>query len=206
MAALNLHRDHAALLVVDMETDFVYGPMAVTGAPELARRLAPVLRAARAAHLPLIFANQTLRPGGADTGNLDRFDPVRDGLALQEGTPGVEVVADLEPSPDDLYIVKRRFSAFHATDLDLLLRSRSITQLLVCGVAAHVCCDITTRDASQLGYDTVYLTDGVEMSDLPDHGFGSIPAAQAKAVIATTIAHRFGTLGTLDELLSKLTE
>ena len=61
------------------------------------------------------------------------------------------------------------------------------------------------RDASQLGYDTLYLIDGVEMGDLPDHGFGPISAADAKAVVATTIAHRFGTLATLADLLAELT-
>ena len=130
---------------------------------------------------------------------------MRTGQALLEGTRGVEVVPELEPCADDLYVVKRRFSAFHASDLDLLLRSRGIVQLLVCGVAAHVCCDTTVRDACQLGYETVYLTDGVEMGDLPDHGFGPIPAAHAKAVVATTIGHRFGTLATLADLLAELT-
>jgi hypothetical protein len=61
------------------------------------------------------------------------------------------------------------------------------------------------RDAFQLGYDTIYVSDGVEMGDLPDLGFGVIPAAQAKAVVATTIAHRFGRLCTLDELAAELT-
>ena len=74
----------------------------------------------------------------------------------------------------------------------------------MCGISAHVCCDTTTRDAFQLGYDPVYVSDGVEMGDLPDHGFGAIPAEQAKAVVATAIAHRFGTLATIDELVGAL--
>jgi ureidoacrylate peracid hydrolase len=202
---MRLDRERSALLVVDMEADFVHGPMAVPGAPELAGRLAPVLRAAREAGVLVIFTTQALRAGGGDLGPLARFSPVRDGLALREGTAGVRVVAELEPREGDLQVVKRRFSAFHATDLDLVLRSRGIVQLVVCGVSAHVCCDTSVRDAFQLGYDTIYVSDGVEMGDLPDLGFGVIPAAQAKAVVATTIAHRFGRLCTLDELAAELT-
>lgn len=201
---MNLRRPGSALLVIDMQRDFVHGPMAVPGAAALALRLAPVLRAARNAAVPVIFATQALRSNGADLGHLERFAQVEKGLALREGTEGVQIVAELEPGERDLFVLKRRFSAFHATDLDLLLRSQAIDQLVVCGISAHICCDTTIRDAFQLGYDPIYVSDAVEMGDLPDYGFGPIPAAQAKAVVATTIAHRFGTLCTLAELLATL--
>ena len=199
-----IDRDRCALLVVDMEHDFVHGPMAVTGAVALASRLAPLAAAARNAGVPVVFANQVLRAGGDDLGPLERFEPVRSGAALREGTGGVRVVEELDPRPTDLYVVKRRFSAFFATDLDLLLRSRGVQQLLVCGVAAHVCCDTTARDAFQLGYETFYVVDGVEMGDLPDVGFGPVAADEAKRVVATVLAHRFATLCTVDEAVAVL--
>ncbi len=187
----------SALLVVDMEHDFVHGPLAVAGAPELARRLAPAVRAARDAGMTIVWVTQALRPD--DAGPLERFEPVAAG-ALREGSPGVEVVPELEPHADDVYLVKRRFSAFLQTDLDLVLRSRGIGRVVVCGISAHVCCDTTVRDAFQLGYDAVYVVDGVEMGDLPDHGWGEVSAAEAKRVVATTIAHRFGSVCTLADL------
>jgi biuret amidohydrolase len=199
-----IDRRRFALLVVDMEHDFVHGPMAVAGAAGLALRLAPLVAAARAAGVPVVFANQQLRAGGEDVGPLARFEPVRDGAALREGREGVRVVAELAPRPDDLYVVKRRFSAFFATDLDLLLRARGIRGVAVCGIAAHVCCDTTARDAFQLGYETFYVGDGVEMGDLPDVGFGPVPAEQAKAVVATILAHRFATLCSVEQLLAEL--
>lgn len=199
-----IDRDRCALLVVDMEHDFVHGRMAVPGAAELAERIGRLAAAVRLANVPVVFVTQELRRDGSDVGSLARFDPVRTGAVLHEGTGGVQVVAELDPRPDDLYVVKRRFSAFFASDLDLLLRSRRIEQVLVCGVAAHVCCDTTTRDASQLGYECFYLVDGVEMGDLPDLGFGSIPAEQAKAVVATIIGHRFGSVYTIDKVIEEL--
>jgi biuret amidohydrolase len=199
-----IDRDRCALLVIDMEHDFVHGPMAVPGAAALAPRLATLVAAARAAGVPVVFANQRLRAGGEDAGPLERFEPVRTGEALREGSDGVRVVAELDPRPDDLYVVKRRFSAFFATDLDVLLRSLGVQQLLVCGIAAHVCCDTTARDAFQLGYETFYVVDGVEMGDLPDLGFGPVSAEEAKRVVATVLGHRFATLRTVDEVAAEL--
>jgi biuret amidohydrolase len=202
---MRLRRDRAALLVIDMEHDFVDGTLAVPHAAELVARLAPLLPAARSVGVAVVFVTQALRPGREDLGRLERFAPVRSGAALREGSAGVRVVAALDPLPDDLYVVKRRFSAFFGTDLDLLLRSRGIEQVVVCGLSAHVCCDTTVREAFQLGYDPFYVVDGVEMGDLPDMGWGVVPGEQAKGVVATIIAHRFGTLCTISELLAELT-
>jgi ureidoacrylate peracid hydrolase len=199
-----LRRGRAALLVVDMEHDFVHGPMAVAGGAALAERLRPLVDAARETGVPVVFATQALRPGGEDVGRLERFDVVRSGAALREGTDGVRVVAELGARPDDLYVLKRRFSAFLGTDLDLLLRSRGIEQVVVCGLSAHVCCDTTARDAFQLGYDPLYVTDGVAMGDLPDAGWGAVAAEEAQRVVATILAHRFATLCTVDELRAEL--
>jgi ureidoacrylate peracid hydrolase len=191
-----------ALLVVDMEEDFVRGPMAVSGAEALAQRLAPLIAAARDAGMVVVFVTQSLRPG--DIGPLARFDDVREGRVLSEGTPGVRVVPELEPQPSDSFVVKRRFGAFLGTDLDLLLRTRGVIRVVVCGISAHVCCDTTVREAFQLGYEPVYLVDGVSMGDLPDLGWGPVSAADAQRVIATTIAHRFGTVATIDDFLATL--
>jgi ureidoacrylate peracid hydrolase len=194
----------SALLVVDMEEDFVRGSMAVPGAEALAQRLAPLVAAARDAGALVVFVTQALRAGGADAGRLERFDDVREGRALVEGSAGVAVVPELGARADDCFVTKRRFGAFLGTDLDLLLRSRGVERVVVCGISAHVCCDTTVREAFQLGYDAVYLVDGVAMGDLPDLGWGAIPAADAERVVATTIAHRFGTVATVDDLLTEL--
>jgi len=185
-----------ALLVVDMEEDFVRGPMAVAGAEELAQRLAPLVAAAREAGALVVFVTQALR--AEDLGPLKRYD------AIHEGSGGVQVVAELGAQPSDCFLVKRRFGAFLGTDLDLLLRSRGITRVVICGVSAHVCCDTTVREAFQLGYDAVYVVDGVSMGDLPDLGWGAITAADAQRVVATTIAHRFGTVATIAGITAEL--
>jgi nicotinamidase-related amidase len=193
-----------ALLVVDMTQDFLAGPLAVPGAAEVAERLAPVVEMFREKQLPVVYAVQALRPGGADQGFLSRFEPVRTERALVEGSNGTTIVDALAPRAGDVVVIKRRFSAFLHTDLDLVLRSRAVEQLVIAGLSAHVCCDTTARDAAQLGYRVILLSDGTTMGDLPDHGWGPIPAETALRVVKTVIAHRFGHVWSIQQLLEQL--
>jgi nicotinamidase-related amidase len=197
-----------ALLVIDMQRDFVEaGPMQVPGGIALADRLGPLLATCRQSDIPIIYTVQAQRPGGIDLGPLASFAPVAEGAVLVEGSSGCEVVPSLKPAPGDAIIQKRRFSAFFGTDLDLLLRSQGIKRLAICGLACHVCCDTTVRDAFQLGYDTILLADGVDMGDLPDQGWGTVTAAEARRVVLTIIAHRFGRvmeIGTFTKLLKEV--
>jgi ureidoacrylate peracid hydrolase len=192
------------LLIVDMTHDFVGGALAVPGAADVAERLAPVVERFREKQLPVVYAVQALRPGGGDQGFLSRFEPVRTEQALVEGSKGAEVVDALAPRDGDVVVIKRRFSAFLQTDLDLALRSRGVEQVVIAGVSAHVCCDTTARDAAQLGYGVTFLADGTTMGDLPDLGWGAIPAETALNVVRTVIAHRFGDVWSIDRLLEEL--
>jgi nicotinamidase-related amidase len=193
----------AALLVIDMQADFVRsGPLAVPGAAELAVRLAPLVDRWRASGRPVVFVRHALQ--GPDAGPLAELAPVRTGQVLREGSAGSQVVDELAPQPGDLVVTKRRFSAFLGTDLDLLLRSMGKTAVVIAGAATHVCCDTTARDAAQLGYDVVVLSDGTVMGDLPDVGFGPFPADLVQRVVLSILARRFGDVCTTTELLATL--
>lgn len=201
---MNVEHGRAALLVVDMQNDFVTGPMSVPGAAALAARLAPLVAACRAAGVQVCYTVEAHRPDRADLGNLDRFYPLVGREALVEGTQGVEVVPELTPAPGDLVVVKRRFSGFIGTDLELALRAQSITQLFVCGVSTHVCCDTTARDAAQRDFQTWLVDGGTACGDLPDQGWGVVPAGTVHQAVFTLFAHRFGQVCSLDELLAAL--
>ncbi len=189
----------AALLVIDMQADFVHsGPLVVPGAAELAVRLAPLVDRWRAAGLPVVFVRQALQ--GPDAGPLAELEPVRTGQVLREGSAGSRVVDELAPRPGDLLVTKRRFSAFLGTDLDVLLRSMGRTAVVIAGTATHVCCDTTARDASQLGYEVVVLSDGTAMGDIPDVGFGAFPAELAQRLVLSILARRFAEVCTMSEL------
>lgn len=163
----------AALLVIDMQHDFV-DPEAgcyATGANAIVPRLSEVVAAARAAGLPVIFTQEAHRPGGVDAGReLDPGSgssypgggpdaPVPDHCV--EGTRGIEIVDELAPQPHDLRIVKRRYSCFLGTDLELLLHNLDVKTLLVTGVCSNVCVLWTVGDAFQRDYHVRVLEDCV---------------------------------------------
>jgi len=78
---------------------------------------------------------------------------------LIRDTWNTEIVDGLEPEPLDVVIWKTRFSGFHATELDVVLRSRGVTQLVVTGCTTSVCVESTIRDAMFRDYSCVLLKD-----------------------------------------------
>lgn len=82
--------------------------------------------------------------------------------ALSRGGKGFELWDGLEVKPDDLKVIKMRFSAFiqGSSDLEPVLRQRGIDTVLITGTTTDVCCESTARDASMLNFRTIMVTDG----------------------------------------------
>ena len=176
---IEIDLDRTALLIVDMQNAFASrgGMLELAGvdvkpaaAAVVNARL--VLQAARAAGVPLIYlkigwpADQSTA-GGPDSPNprkelalrLMREQPQLKGKLLTFGTWDFEIVEDLKPEPSDTVIVKSRYSGFHGTDLDSILRGRGVRNLLVVGIASNVCVESTIRDAYFLEYWPVMVSD-----------------------------------------------
>jgi maleamate amidohydrolase len=125
-------------------------------------KLLPVLDAARAANVPVIYTRWELRRDQQDIGVYGRkrqFLDV-DGWAI-EGTSGVEFVDEVEPQPQDFVITKKKRSAFFGTSLISLLIDRSIDTLIVAGGSTSNCVRATVLDAWQYDYRTSVLRDCV---------------------------------------------
>ena len=178
---MDLVHGRAALLVVDMQHDFLdsgagcYAPASAAIIPRIAR----VIEAARAADIPIIFTQEAHRPGGVDAGR--EADPGA-GAAYPgggpdspvpphciEGTPGIEIVEELAPRAGDLRISKRRYSCFIGTELDLLLRGLGVETILATGVDSNVCVLWTVGEAFQRDYRVRVLEDCVAGSDAEQH-------------------------------------
>ncbi len=164
-----------ALIVIDMQRDFLepggFGEalgndVAQLGAivPEVQRLLA----AARAAGLFIVHTRENHAPDLSDCppakrnrGNprLRIGDPGPMGRVLIRGEPGAEIVAELAPAPGEVVIDKPGKGAFHATELQSILRAHGITHLLIAGVTTEVCVQTTMREANDRGYDCLLVED-----------------------------------------------
>src|SRR5882724_13522427 len=158
---------NTALLVIDMERDFV-DEGAVQETPG-GRALIPTINRlavwARAHALPVIFTYEMHRADRSDYGIELEFDP----LHCLEGSAGCELAAGLELRDGDYRILgKRRYDAFLGTDLDLLLRAKKIENLICCGVSTHVCVMSTVFTARNLDYRVLLASDTVAAVS-PDH-------------------------------------
>ena len=75
------------------------------------------------------------------------------------GTPGAEVIDELDRNDDDLWLPKPRFSAFFQTDLAIWLRERGVTLCAVGGISTHFCVLTTVMDAVCNDFKAVLLED-----------------------------------------------
>ena len=78
---------------------------------------------------------------------------------VASGTEGAQPVAELAPRPEDVMILKHRWSSFAGTHLDHLLRARGINTLLICGGSTDVGIASTAYAARDLGYNLIVVRD-----------------------------------------------
>lgn len=196
-----------ALLVVDMQNDFVQegAPIEVPHARAMVPRLNRLLDVCRMHKLPVIYIHHVLRGGDIDAGRLaDHHAVIRNNQALLAGTPNVEIYEELKPHPGDLVVAKPRYSAFYGTDLEAILRSKGIDTLIISGTVTHVCCESTTRDAFSRDYKVIFLSDGNAARDLPDLGFGPVPAEEVQRVTLTVLAMSFAQVSSIDQVIAEI--
>jgi nicotinamidase-related amidase len=167
-AALTIDLDRSALLIIDMQRDFLepggFGDSLGNDLGQLTRSIAPcaaLLAAAREQGMLILHTREGHRPDLSDAhpAKLARGKPrarIGDhgpmGRILIRGEPGHDIIPQLYPRKGEPVIDKSGKGAFYATDLELILSNRGIESLIVCGVTTEVCVHTTVREANDRGY------------------------------------------------------
>jgi nicotinamidase-related amidase len=154
-----LELDKAALLIIDMQNQFCdpKGDLYLNGSRHIIKRIRRLAMLFRENKRPVIYTRHQHEPDGSDLGVMDLW---WSGSHIYRNAWNSEIIEKLAPEEGDLVIVKNRYSAFHGTDLDDILRQNDVGQLVITGVMTNLCCETTARDAFMLDYLVYFCIDG----------------------------------------------
>ena len=189
---------HTALVVIDMQRDFIepggFGAVLgndVTPLAAIVPRVAELIAGCRRAGLRVLHTRECHRPDLSDCppSKRDRGAPalrIGDlgpmGRILIAGEPGAEIVPELAPAPGEVVIDKPGKGAFWATPLQQILHEYGITTLIFAGVTTEVCVQTTMREANDRGYDCLLAEDATE-SYFPEFKSAALAMIRAQGAI-----------------------
>ena len=154
----------SALLIMDVQQ----GVVERLGQPGVLDRLAEGLAAARNAGVPVIFVRVAFRPGFPEVSPTNRsFSALADtaGDRFGEDNPATQIHPAVAPRPGEPVVVKKRVSAFTGSDLAVLLRSMSVNELVLTGIATSGVVLSTLREAADRDYQLTVLADACADAD-----------------------------------------
>ncbi len=146
---------HSALIVVDMQNDFVKpgGALVVPTAAATIPAVQRLLALARTAGMKVVFTQDTHQEGDIEF-------PIW-GPHVLRGTWGWQIVDELAPQPGERVLEKLRYDGFFGTPLDHELRLAGIHSVIVCGTVANICVLHTAGSAALHGYRVILPVDAV---------------------------------------------
>lgn len=199
------HR-RVALLVIDVQHEYFDpdGPAFVPAGADTLPRILELVAAFRARGLPIVFVQHLHRADGSDAGRMGDFGSPDDPSSFVEGTARVELLGELGVGADDIVVRKRRYSSFHGTDLESILRTLDVRSVVITGLMTSFCCETTARDAHGRDYEVLFVADANAGPDLQRIDGTPLPHDVVLQNTMAALAAGFAEIVTADELVARL--
>lgn len=181
---------NSALVLIDIQQDyFPGGRMEVVGAVEASRTAKSLLDFFRSGKLPIVHIQHiSTRPCATF------FLPDTEGINFHES---------VLPMPGEKVIKKHFPNSFRDTDLEEYLRSRGISQLVICGMMSHMCIDATVRTAFDKGYQCMVAHDACAARNLSFHG-SAILASDVHGAYMAALGAVFAKVASANDVIGML--
>ncbi len=173
----NLDRSRAALIVVDMQNDFVRkgAPFYLPGCNEVIPQARKIVEGCRTASVPVVFLKFTAgpeetliwtwsKPLHPDTRACWKGER-RYYEEIQREAEGHDVIDEIYPVQGEEIVEKYSYGGFYETNLESILRARGISHLIILGCAVPFCVDDTVTGAFDRQYKVFLVTDAVGYFD-----------------------------------------
>ena len=199
-APFSVDASAAALLVVDLQNDFVRtgAPQEVPDARATLPAVVALVDACREAGVPVLFTRYTAGPG---TTHHAWFSPecapptcsCWPGVARRYGDrpdvlEGHQIVDEVTPLPGEVVVDKYGYGSFHNTLLEDALRAARAAQVWVVGTVTQICVEETVREGFHRGFEMVVAADGVSSFDDELHQATLRNLGQKFALLSDTVS------------------
>ncbi len=178
---------NTALVLIDLQNGVMGLPLAHP-VKDVVTNAARLVVAFRNARLPVVITN--VNPGGAPWTKTRRDVTPSGGVFNADW---MEIVPEITSHYNDIFITKHTWGAFYETELDILLKKRDVTSLVLAGISTSIGVEGTARQASEKGYNLTFARDAMTDMSVDSHHHS-----------LSRIFPRIGEIGTTEEILSLL--
>jgi nicotinamidase-related amidase len=167
---LSVNPNKSALLLMDFQGFVLENFLTPTGASEVLKNARRLIESARAADMLVIHVNVAFRSGYPEISPRNKlFMQLKESGLIVPGSDGMKIHPTLTPQENEPIVAKHRVGSFTGTDLERLLRAREIDTLILAGVTTAGVVLSTARQAFDLDYEIIIVSDGCTDPDEQTH-------------------------------------
>ena len=161
-----IDKNKTALVVIDLQKGIVGRETAPYASDVVLKNTIAIAEKMRTNNMQIFLVRVTPSPDGKDA-----LNPVTDAPRWSQ-TPApdwADIVPELGPKENDFVITKHQWGAFYGTELDLELRRRGITTIILCGISTNIGVESTARFAYEYGYNQIFAEDAMTAMSAEEH-------------------------------------